>query len=90
MLQEFSTEGPDSWTPKGSVGEGVTICFQCNDAIAIYRQMLERKFKGSNPFVGNGFWVSSFLDPDGYRIEFESPTDEPEDMQYSETLHGSH
>ena len=34
-------------------------------------------------FVGNGLWVVTFLDPDGYRIEFESPTDVPEETVYS-------
>ena len=29
------------------------------------------------PFVGNGMGVVPYLDPDGYRSEFESPTDEP-------------
>ena len=42
--------------------------------------------KASRPFVGNGMWVTSLSDPDGYRIEFESLTDVPEDTQYSEPL----
>jgi hypothetical protein len=29
----------------------------------------------------------SFSDPDGYRIDFESPTDVPEDTEYSPQLH---
>jgi lactoylglutathione lyase len=29
-------------------------------------------------------WVLSLSDPDGYRIEFESPTDVPEDTRFSE------
>jgi hypothetical protein len=28
--------------------------------------------------VGNGLWVVSLTDPDGYRLDFESPTDAPE------------
>lgn len=36
MLQEFRKEGHDSWAPKGPVGEGVSICFMCEDAIALY------------------------------------------------------
>jgi hypothetical protein len=32
-------------------------------------------------FVGNGLWVTSFADPDGYRLDFESPTDVPEDTK---------
>jgi len=76
----------DSWNPGGQVGEGVSICFTCKDAIAIYRQMLDRNFKISKPFVGNGLWVTSLSDPDGYRIEFESPTSLSEDTEYSEAL----
>ncbi|HWC31425.1 MAG TPA: VOC family protein, partial [Dehalococcoidia bacterium] len=40
MVQELPKEGHDSWNPNGRVGEGVSICFMCKDAIAIYRQML--------------------------------------------------
>jgi hypothetical protein len=29
-------------------------------------------------------WVTSLRDPDGYRLEFESPTDVPEETRYSE------
>jgi catechol 2,3-dioxygenase-like lactoylglutathione lyase family enzyme len=87
MVQELPVEGPDAWAPKGTVGEGVSICFMCNDAIAIYRQMLERGFKVSKPFVGNGLWVTSLSDPDGYRIDFESPTDVPEDTEFSGDLY---
>jgi len=88
MLQEFPKEGHDSWTPEGKVGEGVSICFMCKDATEIYRQMLERGFKVPKPFVGNRLWVTSLTDPDGYRIDFESPTDVPEHAEYSELLHG--
>ena len=75
MLQEFPKEGHDSWSPKGKVGEGVSICFQCDDALAIYRAVTARGIKASKPFVGNGMWVTSLSDPDGYKIEFESLTD---------------
>jgi catechol 2,3-dioxygenase-like lactoylglutathione lyase family enzyme len=87
MVQELPKDGPDSWSPEGRVGEGVAICFMCKDAIAIYRQMLDRNFKVSKPFVGNRLWVTSLSDPDGYRIDFESPTDLPEDTEYSEPVH---
>jgi catechol 2,3-dioxygenase-like lactoylglutathione lyase family enzyme len=81
MLQEFPKEGHDSWTPEGRVGEGVSICFMCKDATAIYRQILERGFNVSKPVVANGLWVTSLADPDGYRIDFESPIDVPEDIK---------
>jgi lactoylglutathione lyase len=29
-------------------------------------------------------WVTSLSDPDGYRIEFQSPTDVAEETQFSE------
>jgi len=84
MLQEFRKEGHDSWTPNGKVGEGVTICFQCEDALAIYSEVTSRGIEASRPFVGNGMWVTSLRDPDGYRIEFESLTDVPEETVYEE------
>ena len=84
MLQEFRKEGHDSWTPQGPVGEGVSICFVCEDALAIYREVTSRGIAASRPFVGNGMWVTSLRDPDGYRLEFESETDVPEDTQLPE------
>ena len=87
MLQEFRKEGRDSWVPKGKVGEGVSICFQCEDALAIYRDVISRGIQASRPFVGNGMWVTALSDPDGYKIEFESRTDVPEDTQYPERQH---
>ncbi len=61
----------------------MSICFLCADALAIYREVTARGIAASKPFVGNGLWVTSLTDPDGYRIEFESPTDVPEDTVYS-------
>jgi lactoylglutathione lyase len=84
MLQEFRTEGRDSWAPQGKLGEGVSICFICKDALAIYREVKARGIEASRPFVGNSMWVTSLSDPDGYRIDFESYTDVPEDTQFSE------
>lgn len=84
MLQEFKREGHDSWVPEGKVGVGVSICFLCEDALAIYREVTARGIQASRPFVGNGMWVTSLTDPDGYRLEFESFTDVPENTQYSE------
>src|SRR5262245_12433958 len=82
MLQEFRKEGHDSWVPQGKVGEGVSIHFICRDALAIYRELRSRGIVASRPFVGNGMWVTSLSDPDGYRIEFESPTDAPEETEF--------
>ncbi len=64
----------------------MNICFQCKDALAIYRQVVERGLQPKEPFVGNGLWVTGLTDPDGYRIEFASPTDVPEETTLSEWL----
>ena len=80
MLQEYRKER----VPAGKVGEGVSICFQCTDALEIYRQVTSRGIKAKRPFVGNAMWVTALADPDGYRIDFESPTDMPEETEYSE------
>jgi lactoylglutathione lyase len=36
------------------------------------------------PFVGNAMWVTLVQDPDGYKLEFESFTDVPEETVFSE------
>jgi catechol 2,3-dioxygenase-like lactoylglutathione lyase family enzyme len=84
MLQEFRKEGHNSWVPQGKVGEGVTICFQCEDALAIYREVTSRGLQAAKPFVGNALWVTSLRDPDGYKLEFGSPTDVPEETVLEE------
>ena len=79
MLQEFGK------VPAEKVGVGVSVCFQCHDALAIYREVKARGIEAARlPFVGNGLWVTSFVDPDGYKIDFESPTDVPEETVLSE------
>jgi lactoylglutathione lyase len=84
MLQEFRKEAKDSSVPQGKVGVGVSVCFICEDALALYRAFRSRGIHASKPFVGNGMWVTSLSDPDGYRIEFESYTDVPEETEFSE------
>ena len=66
------------------VGEGVSICFICEDALAIYREVRSRGIEASKPLVGNGMWVTSLSDPDGYRVDFESYTDVAEDTVFEE------
>ncbi|MBV9884834.1 MAG: VOC family protein [Sphingomonadaceae bacterium] len=83
MLQQFPAEGHDSWRPSGEVGEGVSICIMCDDARELYRELRSKAVDASQPFVGNGLWVTSVTDPDGFRLDFESPAEEPEDTQYS-------
>jgi hypothetical protein len=84
MLQQFAREGHDSWVPQGKVGEGVSLWFICEDALAIYGELRSREIEAAEPQVGNGMWVTTLADPDGYRIHFESPTDVAEDTKLSE------
>ena len=86
MLQEFKKDHhPNSGRPEGKLGVGVSICFQCQDALAIYREITSRGIQAKRPFVGNAMWVTSVQDPDGYKIDFESPTDAPEETVLPET-----
>lgn len=83
MLQQFPTEGHDSRAPMSTVKDaGVSICVMCEDAIALYRELQARGIDASRPFVGNGLWVTTVNDPDGFRIDFESPADAPEETEY--------
>lgn len=65
-------------------GKGVSICFQCNDALALYHEFKLKEIEMKEPFVGNNMWVVSLADPDGYHLDFESATDVPEETKYSE------
>ena len=78
MLQEMPATG------HGDPGGGVSIYFICEDALAIYREVTARGIQASRPFVGNGMWITSLTDPDGYRLYFESPTDVPEETVLAE------
>lgn len=76
MLQEYKTEGHDSFVPTGKLGEGVTLYFECEDAIAAHREITERGIQTQEPFVGNNMDVFYLRDPDGYKFSFESPIDD--------------
>jgi lactoylglutathione lyase len=81
MLQEFLPQH----RPDGTLGMGMSICFMCEDALALYREFKSKGLRTrKRPFVGNGLWVVSVADPDGYRIDFESPTDAPEESELEE------
>jgi uncharacterized glyoxalase superfamily protein PhnB len=81
MLQEFLPERQ----PKETPGTGINVCFQCEDALALYREFKARGIQTRNrPSVGNRLWVVPVTDPDGYRMEFSSPTDAPEDSELEE------
>jgi hypothetical protein len=83
MLQEYRTEGHDSWIPEGKVGVGVLVHFICRDALEIYHQVTDRGVEASLPFVSNGMWFTAMSDPDGYQLAFESLTDTPEGTKYT-------
>jgi len=76
MLQEFKQT--ECCSPVIGPG-GVTVYFVCADALGIYHEVESRGLKVQQPFVGNGMWVTELVDPDGYRIAFESPTNETEE-----------
>jgi catechol 2,3-dioxygenase-like lactoylglutathione lyase family enzyme len=81
MLQEFRPQN----RPKETLGTGASVCFMCEDALALYREFRSRGVQTRNrPSVGNGLWVVPVTDPDGYRMEFESPTDAPEESELEE------
>lgn len=70
--------------PDGPKGSGVTVCFLCADALALYHEFTARGIACEEPFVGNAMWVVDLVDPDGYRLEFESPTEVPEETRFSQ------
>jgi lactoylglutathione lyase len=84
MLQTFASDGHHLEPPTGKLGEGVSLEFQCQDAVALYREFISRGLAASEPQVGNSLWTTGLTDPDGYHLGFESPTDTPEDTKLSE------
>jgi len=84
MLQEFWKEGHHRNVPEGRLGVGVSIYFVSKDALMIYRDFTSRGVQAKQPFVGNGMWVTRVSDPDGYDLFFESPTDAPEETEFTD------
>jgi len=82
MLQE--NRNTEKFDQEGPHGKGVSTCFQCVDALILYHAFMEKGIEIKEPFVGNNMWVVNFPDPDGYTLDFESPTDVPEETMYSE------
>jgi lactoylglutathione lyase len=81
MLQEFWPGG----RPTQALGTGASVSFMCEDALALYRQFKTRGIQTRRcPFIGNRLWVVPVTDPDGYRMEFASPTDAPEETELEE------
>lgn len=79
MLQEYR-QNPQT----ENLGEGVSVYFICEDALAIYNHIISNGLSVSEPFVGNNMWVVGLTDPNGYKILFESPTDVPEETTFSD------
>jgi hypothetical protein len=84
MVQGFVKQGDGIVMPKGKLGEGILLCFQCEDAVALYHEFRSRSIEAEEPFVGNSMWVTVLRDPDGYKLDVESPTNVPEDTTLSE------
>lgn len=84
MLQEERNK--EKFDQQGPRGTGVSITFQCTDALALYHEFTAKGVEIKEPFVGNNLWVVAFDDPDGYRLDFESPTDVEEETTYSDWM----
>lgn len=81
MLQEPRNANDHANEKKGA---GVSICYQCADALALYDEFLTKEISPlPEPFVGNNMWVVAVTDPDGYKLFFESKTDVPEETTYT-------
>ena len=83
MLQAYREDNPNLTATKGV---GLSIWFQCTDALALYHEFISKGLAPKEPFVGNQLWDVSMTDPDGYSLHFESPTDAPEETMYSKWL----
>lgn len=92
MLQEFRKHGEGNIYLEGQITEvpetlgfGVSINFQCQDSLALYREFKSRGVPiAKKPFVGNRLWCVNVADPDGYKLWFNSPTDAPEESELEE------
>jgi len=80
MLQEYNP----GRIPSETRGVGTSLCFQCNDALALYHEFKSRGLDPKEPFVGNHMWDVALSDPDGYHLHFESLTDVPEETKLSD------
>jgi catechol 2,3-dioxygenase-like lactoylglutathione lyase family enzyme len=86
MLQQ--PRNHDKLDQAGPKGTGVSIAFQCADALALYHEFTAKGVEINEPFVGNNMWVVCFADPDGYKLDFESPTDVEEETMYGDWVKG--
>jgi lactoylglutathione lyase len=86
MLQEARVSEGKSFLSGDKPGAGVSIWFQCRDSLALYHEFIDKGVDAKEPFVGNGLWDVKVVDPDGYNLHFESPTDVSEEIMYSEWI----
>ena len=86
MLQEIRTDSFNKKYAGHTRGLGMTVCFQCRDSLLLYRQFKEKRLSPNEPFVGNSLWVVDIRDPDGYQLEFSSPTKVAEETRYSDYI----
>ena len=84
MLQQLTTAGRDEAGMNPTLGVGSSLYFQCQDAVAIYRQVVAHGIQATEPQVGNGNWETFLVDPDGYKINFTSPASYPEETLLSQ------
>jgi lactoylglutathione lyase len=85
MLQEAVEPSRLKMAADDILGNGAALYFQCSDALAIYREAAARGISAvREPQVDNFAWEIFFADPDGYKINFSSPTDLPEETLLSE------
>jgi catechol 2,3-dioxygenase-like lactoylglutathione lyase family enzyme len=89
MLQVAMPATREKLAANGTLGNGSSLYFQCKDAIAVYREAASRGVHALHePQVGNYSWEVFFADPDGYKINFSSPTNLPEETLLSEIERG--
>ncbi|MGB7760097.1 MAG: VOC family protein [Bryobacteraceae bacterium] len=85
MLQEARESTREKMLTSGTLGNGAALYFQCTDAVAIYREAAAHGIHPlREPQVGNFAWEVFFADPDGYKINFSSPTDLPDETLLSQ------
>ncbi len=85
MLQEGTETHWQKMADDDVLGKGAALYFQCTDALTVYREAAARRIRTRRePQVGNFAWEIFFTDPDGYHINFSSPTDLPEETLLSE------